>query len=757
MLRRVAYSGNIKTIPLPETICFLAQQKETGTLYLRRDQVIKAVQFSKGRPVFVASSLARESFIRTCVLHEQVAVMAAVGLADEALDKQLFPEQIAIKQRIFSEKTVQSIIEEVQLARFMELFYWRHGEFLFDFRVSIKEDEIVCFPDRSLNDLVATGIRQSMGAGHIRSRLRDKMELVPEIVWLPDSEDDQFKLQPGELRLVRMIDGRSTLEEIVNESTSSLKETLKLFYVLDILGCVKLVDYDRAVSPRHLAKNSFDDYTFEVIEFSDQVEKDYDRLMNGNFFTLFNLTRQFDENTLRRNYYSLAQKYRPEDHYRNAAPQLRYKADDIFQRLSSGYEALLDWLRFIDSGRQEEFREQSRQLREGRMQRIRAERDFLHGKDLMELGQQHQAHASITEAARLRDVEGEYWAYIGYLNYKLAQGPSGKEQALVQLKRAQANDSNCVEAYQFLAEIHEELKRLDLALDLMKKAARLRPESKLLRHQVRRLAKFANPKSGAKPLVSERAAIEKRMQHFLDRTQDSDLYQMLDLAPDATNEQIRRSYFRLAKEFHPDRLTNISPEFARHPMAELIFQKINEAYEVLSHSMRRTAYDRGIDLKTQEDQIRKTLVKKKIDDLQRRGETAVKEGNLKVALQAFEQVVEADPEKAVAQAYLVYVQFCLDAQKIDNFQVYDDKFKALVEHRRNRDTIYLLWGKMYKRVDQPEQAITKFKKAVEFNPNCVDALREVRITNSRHGDMVRENSKSVKQELMSLFNKKVNK
>ena len=69
-----------------------------------------------------------------------------------------------------------------------------------------------------------------------------------------------------------------------------------------------------------------------------------------------------------------------------------------------------------------------------------------------------------------------------------------------------------------------------------------------------------------------------------------DYYRTMDLARDAKPDEIKRSYRRLARKFHPD----VSDE----PDAEERFKEVQEAYEVLKDPEKRAAYDRfGADWK----------------------------------------------------------------------------------------------------------------------------------------------------------------
>jgi len=63
-------------------------------------------------------------------------------------------------------------------------------------------------------------------------------------------------------------------------------------------------------------------------------------------------------------------------------------------------------------------------------------------------------------------------------------------------------------------------------------------------------------------------------------------YDILGVAPNATEEEIKRAYRELAKEFHPDK--NPGPE------AEARFKEINRAYDILSDSLKRADFDKSL-------------------------------------------------------------------------------------------------------------------------------------------------------------------
>jgi len=63
-----------------------------------------------------------------------------------------------------------------------------------------------------------------------------------------------------------------------------------------------------------------------------------------------------------------------------------------------------------------------------------------------------------------------------------------------------------------------------------------------------------------------------------------DYYELLGVARNASEDEIKKSFRRLAMKFHPDRNRD-------NPQAEEQFKKIKEAYDVLSDAKKRSAYD----------------------------------------------------------------------------------------------------------------------------------------------------------------------
>ncbi len=69
----------------------------------------------------------------------------------------------------------------------------------------------------------------------------------------------------------------------------------------------------------------------------------------------------------------------------------------------------------------------------------------------------------------------------------------------------------------------------------------------------------------------------------------ADYYQLLDVAPDASPQELKLAYYRLAKRYHPD-------HNAGNPAAEERFKLVAEAYRTLGVPERRQKYDNWLRL-----------------------------------------------------------------------------------------------------------------------------------------------------------------
>lgn len=74
-------------------------------------------------------------------------------------------------------------------------------------------------------------------------------------------------------------------------------------------------------------------------------------------------------------------------------------------------------------------------------------------------------------------------------------------------------------------------------------------------------------------------------------------YEVLGVAPTASQEELRRAYLRLARRHHPDRLAakeSLTTDSDARAASERRMRDVNEAWRVLSDPAGRASYDAGL-------------------------------------------------------------------------------------------------------------------------------------------------------------------
>ncbi|MCP4897956.1 MAG: J domain-containing protein [bacterium] len=127
--------------------------------------------------------------------------------------------------------------------------------------------------------------------------------------------------------------------------------------------------------------------------------------------------------------------------------------------------------------------------------------------------------------------------------------------------------------------------------------------------------------------------------------QTSTLYDVLGVGIEATEQEIRAAFRQLTMENHPDRFIDTK----QREVAEQTFQRITEAFNVLSRPEARAKYDKEVSV----GGSGKTMDRKEIGRrLAARGAQAYRNGQIVDAIEALEQAVDHDDANSRAHYFL---------------------------------------------------------------------------------------------------------
>ncbi len=222
----------------------------------------------------------------------------------------------------------------------------------------------------------------------------------------------------------------------------------------------------------------------------------------------------------------------------------------------------------------------------------------------------------------------------------------------------------------------------------------------------------------------------------------ADYFSMLDLARDATAQDIEAAYFALAKIWHPDRLP--AELAAVRDACSRVFGRMSEARATLADPKKRERYMKLLADGSGSPEAQETVAR--VVDAStafQKAEVCFKRNDLVQAEEFCRRAVELDDSQADYQALLAW----LLAQKPGN-QGGDGTMTSIrmldkaVKMNERCEKGYFFRGMLYKRLGKTEMAARDFKQASELNPRNIDAVREVRLHTMRGGSTERERDSS---------------
>ncbi|MBW2499932.1 MAG: response regulator [Deltaproteobacteria bacterium] len=225
-------------------------------------------------------------------------------------------------------------------------------------------------------------------------------------------------------------------------------------------------------------------------------------------------------------------------------------------------------------------------------------------------------------------------------------------------------------------------------------------------------------------------AIRSELAELANRMQEEDHFGVLGVAASASDEEIRNAFAALAKRVHPDRFHAASGSVRQ--LGGRVFERVSEAHKGISTAEARAAYARERNLGRRvaevEDEGRRAL---QAETEFQRGQARMAERDYEGALQCFGRAIESYPAEG---EYRSHYGWCLHLCHPDN----DIMLEEALEHCRegvklakDREKPYLLLGRLYKAMGKTVTAKKMFMRAVQIKPQCVEAMRELRIMNMR--------------------------
>ena len=226
-------------------------------------------------------------------------------------------------------------------------------------------------------------------------------------------------------------------------------------------------------------------------------------------------------------------------------------------------------------------------------------------------------------------------------------------------------------------------------------------------------------------VAQEHPANREKIRQAYEAISHQDHYQVLNLHREATRDKIKRAYFHLAKEYHPDRHLQEGMENMQEYL-EALFRRITEAYDTLLIEKTRKEYDLSLAMGSVQQKKKQTSEAQlspdqQVTQLYERAKAAFKQSDMGQVVYCMEWVLRLGAEKAIYHALLGQAL----AVTPGKLRAAEESFKKAIQLDPTNPDYYIHLGVVYKKGGMKSRALAQFQEALKWNPGNKQAQEEI--------------------------------
>ena len=209
------------------------------------------------------------------------------------------------------------------------------------------------------------------------------------------------------------------------------------------------------------------------------------------------------------------------------------------------------------------------------------------------------------------------------------------------------------------------------------------------------------------PLSEEHSQITK-INSLYSRLESLRFNELLEVDKNADNETIRKRYYQLAKEYHPDRHLASSEQDTKMKLTG-IYAAMTNAYNILKNENLRSEYYKSLAAPNRETVPRESGMP---DDLLKKGIKELKKGNFQGAIDNFTSATKLKPDNT---SYLSYLSLAYSKAPGKMKEAEETLLKAIKLEPFNAD-LHANLGLIYIKAGLKKKAQSSFQKALKIDP-----------------------------------------
>jgi curved DNA-binding protein CbpA len=337
-IERLSISGFLRHYQMSDILLDLKKSNKTGIFEIIKGPIHKKLYIKNGDMVFATSNededrlgefLLRVGKINLDQYFQSVNILRKTGKRQGTVLVEL--GFLKPTDLIWA---VQNQVEEIILS----LFQWEDGEFLFR-EGPLPTKEVITLKISTAN-LVYRGIEK------IESQTRIKNALPPLdtiVCYSPDPMNlfQDIHLDKADQDIFSLIDGKSTIEEILSISPLDKLQTMRTLYALLSTRIIEMLEEGTIADGIH--QEILKDYDTDINSvFLEKIENLYKSIEAINHYDILGIEKQASNDIIKKAYYRSAKEFHPDKHFSLPSKELKDKLNTIFSKITEAYRILSD-------------------------------------------------------------------------------------------------------------------------------------------------------------------------------------------------------------------------------------------------------------------------------------------------------------------------------------------------------------------------------------------------------------------------------
>jgi tetratricopeptide (TPR) repeat protein len=212
---------------------------------------------------------------------------------------------------------------------------------------------------------------------------------------------------------------------------------------------------------------------------------------------------------------------------------------------------------------------------------------------------------------------------------------------------------------------------------------------------------------------------ERELRYLIELTGKGTYYDLLGVTSESSGSQVKKSYYSLARKFHPDYYAGSRESIGRLKNLMVV---VTEAYKTLAHEEKRAAYDKRLAARNGFGMHReKTGAEQSIEEWFSRANECLRAKNFRGSIGWLRKCVETAPEQALYRAMLAHSLGTLP--QFHNEAI--EHFQKAIDLDPWREPVYVQFAQLLETMQLVGQARTAYSKLLEINPSHAKACERL--------------------------------